>query len=844
MTATYTEFLTSKITLVAAHGLTDIDRSGFHPSLKPHQVDATEWLLQQGQALLGASFGLGKTRVQCQVAQVIHQRTQQPILVCAPLGVKHQFQHEDGPIFGQDWQYVRTDAEVQAATSPYLITNYERVRDGGIDPRNHTFAAVSLDEGSVLRSLGSKTYQTFQEVFATVPYRFVCTATPAPNAYRELIYYAQFLGVMDSGQALTRWFKRNPLKAGDLTLHDHHAEEFWLWVASWALFLYSPADLGYSDEEYDLPPINIHWHRLEVDHHRAWDKTDNRGQHKLLLDAANSISDASREKRATLPDRIAKMREIIDDHPGQHWLLWHHLEDERRAIEHAIPASISVYGSQDLDERERRIMAFAHGEIPILATKPEIAGSGCNFQHHCHSNIFLGIDYRFEDFIQAIHRTYRFQQQHPVDIHIIYAESEDTVAGILKAKWERHNQLVQTMRDLVATYGLSHAAMQRSLSRRIGIERHVIRGERFTAVNNDCVAELPHLAADSVGMVLTSIPFGNQYEYSTQYEDFGYNDDDERFLTQMDHLIPELLRVLQPGRIAAIHVKDRILYGHQTDSRFLELNPFSDKVVERFRRHGFLFQSRRTIMTDVVRENNQTYRLGWSEVCKDSTKMGCGSPEYLLTFRKPPTETTTAYADNPVAREKDSYSRGQWQIDAAALWRSSGNRLLQPHEVAELNPGDAMALWESEQANLPYDYNRHVAICETVAERGKLPSSFMMFPPKVTRHDGEQVWDDIIYIKTLNAEQARRNVEQHLCPLPLDIVERAIRLYSMPDELVLDPFGGLMTVPYAALKMGRHAYGIELHTPYFTDGVRYCRQAEQQANAPTLFDLVLTQEAA
>ena len=201
-------------------------------------------------------------------------------------------------------------------------------------------------------------------------------------------------------------------------------------------------------DKYDLPALNVHWHKVAVEHSRAFGKADNRGQTAMFVDAAGGIKEASAEKRATLDTRLEKMKSIMAQNPGRHWILWHHLEDERRAIEKALPEATSVYGSQDLDERERRILGFVRGEVEILATKPRIAGAGCNFQRHCYSNIFLGIDYKFADFIQAIHRTWRFLQNHPVEVHIIYAESEDHVVRELKRKWEQHNALVEKMRAL------------------------------------------------------------------------------------------------------------------------------------------------------------------------------------------------------------------------------------------------------------------------------------------------------------------------------------------------------------------------------------------------------------
>jgi hypothetical protein len=561
----YGNFLASKIVDFEQVGF-EVNPDDLHPSTFGHQKDAIVWAAKQGRALIAMSFGLGKTHIQIELARLIHEMTGDKFLIICPLGVKHQFSEEDGPRLGVKLQYVISDADIHMADTPYLITNYERIREGNITPSLHNFAGVSLDEGSVLRSLGSKTYQIFNEAFADTPYRYVCTATPSPNRFKELIHYAEFLSIMDRGQALTRWFKRDSSSAGNLTLHEVHEKDFWLWVASWALFLYMPSDLGHSDLGYDTPDLQVHWHRIGVDHTRAWKQIDNHGQHRLILDAAGGVKEASAEKRATMGSRIEKMTEILDANPGRHWLLWHHLEDERRAITNAVPDATAVYGSQSLALREQRILDFSHGDIPILATKPEIAGSGCNFQRFCYSNIFLGVNYKFQDFIQAIHRTHRFQQEFPVDVHIIYAESEEAIVEVLKQKWQRHDELTQKMRDLVTKYGLSNAAIHRDLTRRIGMTRQEVKGERFTAVNNDCVAEIKRMEDDSIDLIHTSIPFGNHYEYTAQYEDFGHNPTDGDFWGQMEYLIPDLLRVTKPGRVAAIHVKDRILYGHQTAS--------------------------------------------------------------------------------------------------------------------------------------------------------------------------------------------------------------------------------------------------------------------------------------
>lgn len=236
----YRKFLESKIVVANRSGF-DVD--AVHPDCFPHQKDAIRWAASLGRALIAMSFGLGKTRIQCELARLIHQQTGKKFLVICPLGVKHQFVFEDGPILGVDWLYCKTDDDIKNAQTPFIITNYERVRDGDITPALHDFAGVSLDEGSVLRSLGSKTYQVFIDLLKDVPYRYVATATPAPNEYKEIIHYAEFLGIMDRGQALTRWFKRDSTKAGHLTIHPIHETSFWAWVSTWALFLHDPSDL-------------------------------------------------------------------------------------------------------------------------------------------------------------------------------------------------------------------------------------------------------------------------------------------------------------------------------------------------------------------------------------------------------------------------------------------------------------------------------------------------------------------------------------------------------------------------------------------------------------------------
>lgn len=830
---TYKEFLESKIELAQDSGF-EVNPTDINKALKPHQRDAVIWALKGGRRALFESFGLGKTIQEIEFCKQVIDHEGGRALIVLPLGVKQEFTQDAVNVLGYDAPvYCRSMEEVESCDSSIVLTNYERVRDGDIRP--DYFVATSLDEASVLRSFGSKTYQTFLDKFKNVPYKLVATATPSPNKYKELIHYAGYLEIMDTGQALTRFFQRDSTKANNLTLYPNMEDEFWLWVSSWALFITKPSDVNpkYSDDGYVLPPLDVRWHEIPIHYGDTSDKT---GQMQLFTEAAAGLKEAAEVKRNSIDQRVEKMKEIVESSPEEHFLLWHDLESERKAILKAIPEVVDIYGSQDYDIREKRVIDFAQGRIKLFATKKSISGSGCNFQRYCHREIFLGIDYEFNDFIQAVHRCYRFLQIDTVVIDIIYMENERQIKEALLEKWKNHNHMVKKMTDIVKKYGLSPASKIKRLERKMGVETVKVQGKHYTAVNDDCVEECRRIESNSVGLIHTSIPFGNHYEYSANYNDFGHNENTEKFFEQMDFLTPELLRILEPGRVAAIHVKDRVLFGNATGTGMPTIEPFHAQCIEHYMKHGFQYFGMITVVTDVVRENNQTYRLGWSEQCKDGSKMGVGCPEYILLFRKLPTDKSNAYADDPVKKTKEDYTRAQWQIDAHGYWRSSGDRLISKDELKEFSVDDLQRVYREYSRSNVYSYEEHVKLAEELDKNDKLPATFMVVAPG--SWNNLDVWDDINRMRTLNTTQSRRRQQMHVCPLQLDIVERIINRYSNEGDVVLDPFGGLMTVPMTAVKMKRYGYGIELSCDYFRDGVGYLQEAENEIETPTLFDFM------
>lgn len=821
----YDQFLKSKVVLDQGCGW-HIDQSAINPMLKPHQRDIVQWAVAGGRRAIFASFGLGKSFMQLEIMRIICEAKGEPVLIICPLGVRQEFRVDGGKL-GIESTFVRRTHEVGGAG--IYLTNYESVRDGRLDP--NIFAAVSLDEASVLRSYGSKTYQSFLNMFQAVPYRFVATATPSPNRYKELIHYAGFLGIMDTGQALTRFFQRDSTKANNLTIYPHKEKEFWYWINSWAVFLQKPSDLGYSDDGYDLPELHVHYHEVETEQSF---RTERSGQVNMFPNAALSLQDASREKRRSLDTRIEKMGEILSRDPDNNYILWHDQEIERKAIKKAVPGVSEVFGSLDLETREQRIIDFSNGKSQYLATKPILSGSGCNFQRHCHNAIYLGIGFKFNDFIQSVHRIYRFLQGEECHIHLIYTDTEKQVLRVLLEKWERHKEMTNTMSEIIKKHGLSTLQMAQEMTRTIGCERVEVTGKNYTAVNNDCVAETRLMADNSIDLIHTSIPFSNHYEYSPSYNDFGHNEDNGKFFEQMDYLTPELLRVLRPGRVAAIHVKDRILFGNVTGYGMPSVDPFHVSCINHYRQHGFIYFGMITVVTDVVRENNQTYRLGWTEQCKDGSKMGVGSPEYVLLFRKLPSDTSKAYADVKVKKSKEEYSKARWQIDAHSFWRSSGDRLLLVEELLKYPVEQVRKVFHKSLKDDIYDYEAHVKLGEGLDASGALPSTFMLLDPPSQHPD---VWHDVVRMRTLNGNQKQKGLNNHICPLQVDIVDRIVNRYSNEGDLVYDPFGGLMTVPYRAVMMGRKGYGCELNPEYFTDGVSYLQQADRRIAMPTLFDV-------
>lgn len=828
----YIDFLENKIVAAEDYGFEPIDPIG---KLLPHAVPITKWCIEGGRRAIFASFGLTKTAMQIELAyQVIH-KTKKPFLIVMPLGVVGEFKRDNQLYFDSKLKmdYITDSDNIESYEPQIYLTNYERIRKGDIDASK--FGGVSFDEASILRNLKTETTNYVLSHFRKVPYRFVATATPTPNDFIEILNYADYLGVIDRGHALTRFFQRDSTKAGSLTLYENKKEEFWKWVSTWAVFINKPSDLGFDDTGYDLP--KMHLHEIEVYNPEDGPVVNKKGDLVLFKDLTKSLPEVSREKAESIKLRVEKAFEIVSENPKNNWILWHHREAERVEIEKKFKGYDlkSVYGSQPNQLKEDLLIDFSEGKYQILSSKPQIAGSGCNLQHHCYNMIFVGIDYKFNDFIQAIHRVFRFRQTKEVNVYVIFTQNEHEVLKTLKEKWQKHIELQTEMINIVREYGLNSDKIKADMKRQIFSKRRSAQVGGAKVYNEDTVIIHQEMEDNSTDMILTSIPFGDHYEYSDNYNDFGHNHGNEEFFKQMDYLTPNLLRTLRPGRIAAIHVKDRIRYSYQNGTSFTTIDDFSGKTVAHFVKHGFYLVGKITVTTDVVRENNQTYRLTWGEQRKDATKMGVGLPEYILLFRKAPTSSDNAYADTPVVKSIDEYLLSLWQLDAHAYWKSSGDRFLSSSELAKFDMKRVYNAWKRYDKENIYDFQEHLRVCNDLDKSGRLSKLFMTIPPTSSN---DLVWTDINRMNTLNANQVNRKKEKHICPLQLDIIERLINRFTNKGDIVDDPFGGLFSTAYKCLEMDRKAISTELNPEYYDDGLFYLKSIEYKINVPTLFDLV------
>ena len=717
----YAEFLKDKAIVSHAHGLDEIPP--LHASMFPHQVDVTKWALRLGKAAAFLGTGLGKTLIELEWARIIAEHEDDAVLILAPLAVARQTVRE-AEKFGLAAHYCHDESEL---TKGVNITNYERLEK--FDPDN--MAGIVLDESSILKSFDGKTRSALIQSFRNTPYRLAATATPAPNDYMELGNHAEFLGVMTATEMLSTFFVHDGGETQKWRLKGHARKEFWKWVCSWAVSINKPSDIGHSDERFILPPLVYHEHILEVE-------TPSEGM--LFAMPASSLGERLAARRSSVEERVAEAVRIVEAEPEETWLLWSNLNDESESVARAIPQCIEVTGSDSDEHKMDTAVRFVNGEIPYLSTKARMWGYGMNLQN-CSHQVFVGVNDSWEQFYQAVRRSWRFGQKNPVHIHIIAASTEGNVLENLKRKEKEAAHMAEEM--MANMQELTRMHLRGTVRESTPYVREMKKADAWEMHLADCVELAREMPSDSAHYSVFSPPFASLYTYSPSERDMGNSRTHDEFWKHYRFLIAESFRVMMPGRLVSIHCMN--LPTSKVRDGYIGLRDFRGEIIKAYEEAGFIYHSEVCIWKDPVTAMQRTKALGLlhKTIRKDSAMSRQGIPDYLVTMRKP--------GDNPEPI---------------------------PHTAEE-------------------------------------------FPVSLWQRYADPVWMDINPSDTLQYRSAREHEdEKHICPLQLEVIRRALKLWSNPGDTVWSPFAGIGSEGFVALEMGRRFIGSELKRSYYEQACR------------------------
>lgn len=425
---TYEEFLKSKEVERIEAGF-DVRRSSLNGALFPFQKDIVAWALKKGKAAIFSDCGTGKTIMQLEFAHQIVKRTRKKALIIAPLSVVEQTKKE-GRKFGIEVNICRTSADIKSGIN---ITNYEMLEHFSATD----FVCVVLDESSILKSFTSTTRNLLIDMFQKTPYRLACTATPSPNDHSELGNHAEFLGIMSRTEMLATYFIHDGGNTSSWRLKGYGVKKFWEWVATWAVCVRNPADLGYTNDGYKLPQLNLIEHITESAPR----------EYELVARRAETLSERREARKESMTDRIELSRQLVEG-SNDNWLVWCDYNAESENLHRAIKDSVEVQGKDSPEYKADTAIKFAEGKIKALISKPSIYGFGMNFQT-CHEIIFCGISDSYEQFYQAVRRCWRYGQSHDVDVHIILSEAELNILENIKQKQAQMDELQDSMVSLM-----------------------------------------------------------------------------------------------------------------------------------------------------------------------------------------------------------------------------------------------------------------------------------------------------------------------------------------------------------------------------------------------------------
>lgn len=745
----YTEFLQSKEISDVPTGF-DVPISSMNRSMKDFQKACTQFCIRRGRALLAQAPGLGKTLQSMEWASHVRKKIGGDVLFLAPLAVAQQTAHEEAPKFGYVVNYCKTQADVKCGLN---ITNYERLDKFTASD----FSAVVADESSIIANYAGKIRNQIIEMFAKTPYKLSCTATPAPNDYMELGNQAEFLGVMSRTEMLCTFFYHDGSETSKWTIKGHAKDAFWKWVASWAIVMRKPSDIGFSDEGYDLPPLRIHKHILDSGKATAG---------YLLPMPAQTLADQRAVKKDSLNQRCELAAKICSE--AECSIAWAELNPEGDLLENLIKDSVQVAGADKLEEKESRLIGFCKGTHKRLVSKASIAGFGLNMQH-CNVMAFANLTHSNQDLYQAIRRCYRFGQTNAVDVHLILTEAELPILENLQRKEREADEMAERMVEHMADS--MKANLGGMIRERDAYKVSVESGTDWTLHLGDCCEIVKSIPDESIHLSVFSPPFESLYTYSNSNRDMGNCGNSETFMRHFKFLVDDLFRITMPGRLCAFHCMD-LPMSKERDG-VIGFRDFRGALIRLFEGCGWIMhQPAVTIWKDPVTAMQRTKALGLlhKQIKKDSCMSRMGAPDYLCVMRKP------GQNPQPVAGRFEHYI---------------GDNAPQTGE------GDAYSI-------------------------------------QVWQRYASPVWMDIKPSDTLDRVREQED-EKHICALQLQVIERALELWSNPGDLVFSPFSGIGSEGYVSIKTGRKFIGCELKPLYWQTAVKNIRKAESELKETSLF---------
>ncbi len=642
---TYSDFLAEKQRIDRPSGFEVVN---INAMLFPFQQAIVKWACRRGRAAIFADCGLGKTGMQLEWADQVCGQSGGKVLILAPLAVAAQTMREADKFGIGGVGVVRSQAECE----PFriCIANYEMLSH--FTPEG--FSGVVLDESSILKAFTGKTKRSLVSSFSKTPYRLACTATPAPNDYLELQNHAEFLGAQGHGEMLARYFVADSMEAGNYRLKRHAERAFWHWVHSWAVSVSTPSDLGFADDGFVLPPLVTTMHIVEVE------QKPKAG----MLFAVSELSAATMhaELRETAPARAKKAAEIVmaTDEPCVVWCNSNYEADE---LVRLLPEAVEVRGSDKADEKTEKLELFASGKARVIITKPSICGYGLNWQH-CRNIVFVGLSYSYEDYYQATRRSWRFGQKQEVRCHVVQCESERAIAETVARKESDHAAMKAAMSVAMRR---EQGDVRESFELRPVEPTEVATGHGWEIRLGDCVQEIRTLADNSVDLSVFSPPFSLLYTYSDSEADMGNCANDDEFFDHFRYLAAELFRVVRPGRLCAMHVKD--LPRYRGTHGAAGLSDFPGQILRVMEDSGWQYHSRVTIWKDPVIEMQRTKNHGllYKILRQDSCNSRQGMADYVVVCRKWFAGMNEEEVV-PVEHTKESFPLDQWQQWASPVW--------------------------------------------------------------------------------------------------------------------------------------------------------------------------------